>query len=603
VSCQKALTALAEESGNIAAMVQQEILSGDPDWFLKKIKEKPYDPSRGTDPRVIRFRTTPPPDTEYQPFLPTGNQDVTATNPQSGVDQTITVDKTGRGCSTPAEKIQYGYDVHLRCAKKKAWEVGPWCVWDLYEKKMVRPLIERLRTDIPRYGKETFGRQLARDVITYSTYKYTVSEGFPSSVDSPYFPAIPTGGPSIGHFRQIELALKGEGWEKGADTPMVGGRRVVAWRMSREAIEWAIHQRKKELGLHLDSRLYVDDGVWGQTVIYEGTQFIEATVPTKGYLSDKGSGNYEFVIIPHVIVAPAPGEGWWPRHNPDFDKAYVVVGGERKRVCEIAYAIHPTAMERHAMGKPPSMPGKDFKRSFNMEVFPIPDYELADRGCNKDDFWFGYRALHAYAPLPVNPELMTACIFLAPVNRMEVRDPWNDSTVPTLNPVSQAALLKPQTDGCLPCTGDDGIGPRDVTSPTSCSDLFPANGVGVIRQSQATYFVDEAGLAVTIVVNRDGGSTGASSVVATVTEGTATEPENFGIPTGATGTTGVSTSFPKTLNWADGEFGPKTLVVPINDHAGDDDGKQFTVVLSSATNSTLGTLTTATVTIIDTAHA
>lgn len=580
-------------------MVQQEILSGDPDWFLKKIKEKQYDPSKGHDPRVIRFRTTPPADTEYQPFLPTGNKEISAENPLTGTDQTITVDKTGRGCSTPAEKIQYGYDVHQRCAKKKAWEIGPWCVLDLYEKKLVRPLIERLRMDMPRYGKESFGRQLARDVITYSTYKYSVSEGFPHSTDSPYFPSIPTGGPSIGHFRNIELALKGEGWDKGADTPMMGGRRMVAFRMSREAIEWAIQQRKKELGLTLDSRVYIDDGVWGKTVSYEGLQFIEADVPTKGYLVDKGSGNYEFVVIPHVVVSPAPGEGWWPRHNPDFDKSWITVNGDRHRVMEIAYAIHPTAMERHAMGKPPSMPGKEFKRSFNMEVFSIPDYELADRGCNKDDFWFGYRALHAYAPLPVNPELMTAVIFIACTNVGQIRDPASEEGVAVLNPISQAALLKPKADGCLPCTDDDGGGSRDVTSPTSCTDLFPANGVGVIRHSQATYQVEENGLALTIVVNRDGGSTGASTVAATVTEGTATEPENFGIPSGASGTTGVSTTFAKTLSWADGEFGPKTLVVPINTAAGDDDGKQFTVVLSGVTNSTLGTLSTATVTILD----
>ena len=599
MSCQKAITALAEEAGNIASLSQQEILTGDPDWFLKKIKEKSYDPSKGHDPRVIRFRTTPPADTEYTPFLSSGNKTITATNPQTGEDDEISVDKTGRGCSTPAEKIQYGYDVHNRCAKKKAWEIGPWCIWDLYEKKMVRPLVDRLRMDIPRYGRESFGRQLARDVITYSTYKYSIAEGFPVSTDVPYFPAIPTGGASIGFFRKVEVALKGEGWDKGADTPMIGSRRAVAFRMSRESIEFAIQQRKVELGLTLDSRVYVDDGIWGMTVVYEGMQFIEATVPTKGYLVDKGSGNFEFVAVPVVIVEAAAGEGWWSRHNPDFDRSYVTVGGESKRMMEIAYAIHPTAMERQALGRPPSMPGKEFKRAFNLEVFPIPDWELADKGCNKDEFWFGYRALHAYAPQPLNPELMTAIIMLAVVNSYQITDPNIDIGTATLNAITQAALLKPQADGCLPCTDDDGSGARDVTSPTTCSDLFPANGVGVIRHAQATYSVEENGLALTIVVNRDGGSTGASTIVATVTEGTATEPENFGIPTGATGTTGVSTTFAKPLTWADGEFGPKTLVVPIVAAAGDDDGKQFTVVLSSPTNSTLGTLSTATVTIID----
>ncbi len=60
MSCQKAVTYLAENTGIIAALTQQEILTGDPDYAMSRIKEASYDVSKGHSPRWIRVRTTPP---------------------------------------------------------------------------------------------------------------------------------------------------------------------------------------------------------------------------------------------------------------------------------------------------------------------------------------------------------------------------------------------------------------------------------------------------------------------------------------------------------------------------------------------------------------
>lgn len=602
-ACKKAVTYLSENTGIIAALTQQQILTGDPDYALKRVKEAKYDTSKGHSPRWIRVRTTPPRRVSYQAMLPQGNQNYGVRNAQTGNTDTVSGDKTGRGCAIPAETIQYGYDVKNRCMMGKALEAGPWCIMDLLEKEALVPLLETLWRDLPRYGKEDFGRQILRDVTQYSYYKFSIADGFPMSVNQDYFPTVPTGGPSIGFFRKVENLMRAQGWNKGAETPMYNGRVCIQIRMSREAIEWAIAQRKAELGLRLESSYTADDKTFGKTEIYEGIQFIEAEVPTRGYLRQVSAGNYEFVEIDSTLITDANGEGFWPIPNPEFYSSYITDGGMRYRVIELAHIIHPSAMERQSMGAIPSVPGKKFTRNFDFTVDAIPDYELADRGCNKDQFFFGYRMLHAYAPLPRNPELMTAIAFVAPVNRYNISDPWSDLVQGAQTPVALHPLHSPKAGSCEPCTAGTDTGDEIQPAPVTCDDLFPANGVGLIKMRQVDYAVSEDGVALTVVADRTGGDTGASTVVITVTEGTATEPENFGIPAGATGTTGVSTTFPKTLTWPDGISGPQTLVIPINAHAGDDDGKQFTVVLSGVTNSTLGSLTTSTVTIIDSDHA
>lgn len=589
---------MAENSGIIAALTQQQILTGDPDYALSRVREAKYDKSKGHSPRWIRVRTTPPRRVAYTPFNPTGNTTYNENNPQSGAAAVSTGDKQGRGCALPAETIKYGYDTKQRCLQGKAIEAGPWCIMDLIEKEAVAETLMQVWKDMPRYLKEDFGRQVLRDVMTYAYYKFSIAEGFPMSVNTATFPTVPTGGPSIGFIRKIENLMRAQGWNKGAETPVVNGRVCLQVRMSREAIEWAIAQRKKELGVVLNSEVIMDDKTWGKTVIYEGIQFLEAELPTRGYMREKAAGVWEFVEIDPTLIQLADTEGFWPIPNPDFYASYTTVGGSRYRVVEIGHIIHPTAMERQSLGDIPSVPGKKFNRNFDFTVNPIPDWELADRGCNKDLFYFGYRALHAYAPLPRNPELMTAFVYLAPTSRYDIADPWTDLALGTQTPLGLSALNDPKVSPCEPCTTGDDTSATDPVART-CADPTAANVVGVINMQQVSVFVDEAAGNLTIVAVRGGGSSGASAVTITVTEGTATEPQNFGIPAGFSGTTGVSTSFAGTLNWADGVSGTKSILVPIVNRVGADDGKQFTVVLSGATNSTLGAQTTTTVTILD----
>lgn len=604
-ACQKAVSFLAENSGVIAALTQQEILTGDPEYAFMRIPEARYDTGKGHSPRYVEMRTTPPKRTKYVPLLPTGNTDYTINNPQTGVPTSVSGDETGRGCGLPAEKVNYGYRVKNRCLMGKALEAGPWCIMDLLEKEAFKEMLARLWADMPRYAKEDFGRQLLRDVVQYGYWLFSVAEGFPMSTQTGMFPTRPTGGPSIGFLRKIENLLQAQGWAKGAGTPMIGGRVAIQVRMSREAIEWAIARRKEELGLTLDSRVYIDDGVWGKTVVYEGIQFIEAALPTRGYLREIGVDQFEFVEIDPIIVSEAEGEGFWPNVNPEYYNSYVTDNGARYRVLEIGHIIHPLAAERQALGAIPSVKGKTFTRNFDFEVAPIPDWELADRGCNKDMFYFGYRMLHAYALRPKKTELMTAFLYLAPSNQYEIVDPWSDLGEPTVEHVSLAPLADQQATTCVPCDGDAQDQATDPTNPT-CDDLFPTNDVGELRLQANSYGVQETAGNLTIGVERVGGSSGPASCNVTITEGTATSPENYDIATGTVWdeTSASVADLHTALAWADGESGVKYAHIPIVEAAGDDDGKQFTVEINTPVGATIDAdRDLATVTIIDSDNA
>jgi|GEM_PF-2946939 len=113
------------------------------------------------------------------------------------------------------------------------------------------------------------------------------------------------------------------------------------------------------------------------------------------------------------------------------------------------------------------------------------------------------------------------------------------------------------------------------------------NGVnhGTLQFSSATYSVTEDTATVTITVTRTGGSAGAVSVDYTTADGTADSSDY-------TATSG-------TLNWTDSDAADKTFTVTILDDGIQESSEDFTVSLSNVVTATLGTPSTATVTITD----
>ena len=133
-------------------------------------------------------------------------------------------------------------------------------------------------------------------------------------------------------------------------------------------------------------------------------------------------------------------------------------------------------------------------------------------------------------------------------------------------------------------TADGASSPSPAPAPPPPA---PApSPAGTLALSASTYSAGEAAGSVAVVVTRSGGSTGAASAQVSTSPGSASSGSDF-------------TSTTQTANWASGDAAAKTVNVPIVNDTSVEGNETFTVTLSAATGATLGSPTTATVTIVD----
>ena len=126
---------------------------------------------------------------------------------------------------------------------------------------------------------------------------------------------------------------------------------------------------------------------------------------------------------------------------------------------------------------------------------------------------------------------------------------------------------------------------RQVTS-SSVNVSISTPPTGSVQLSSATYSVNENGGTVTITAARTGGSYGSASVNYATANGTAAAGSDY-------------TSKSGTLNWSDGDSASKTFTVSITDDSTYEGNETFVVNLSGASGASLGTPSTATITIND----
>lgn len=113
-----------------------------------------------------------------------------------------------------------------------------------------------------------------------------------------------------------------------------------------------------------------------------------------------------------------------------------------------------------------------------------------------------------------------------------------------------------------------------------------AGSPGTLQLNSSTYSVNENGTSVTITATRTGGSAGAASVNYATGNGTATAGSDYTASSG-------------TLNWADGDSADKTFTVNIANDATVEGNETFNATLSGVSGASLGTPSSATVTIVD----
>ncbi len=136
-------------------------------------------------------------------------------------------------------------------------------------------------------------------------------------------------------------------------------------------------------------------------------------------------------------------------------------------------------------------------------------------------------------------------------------------------------------------------GGASLGSASSASVTITGSGAvtpGALRFSAATASVAQGATSVPLTVTRTGGSSGAASVMYASVDGTALSGLDFVATVG-------------TLNWAAGDSASKTIVIPLSNLTPFTGTHSFTVVLSLATGSSLGTPAIATVSINGTASS
>lgn len=129
------------------------------------------------------------------------------------------------------------------------------------------------------------------------------------------------------------------------------------------------------------------------------------------------------------------------------------------------------------------------------------------------------------------------------------------------------------------------VGPNGTATIT----INDNDGAGELQFDRADYSTLEDNAGIALQVRRVGGSDGAVSVDFSLSENSALSPEDFGAPSPAT-----------TLNWADGDSAPKSIVIPIVADLLVEGDEVFNVFLSGPTGgASLGSPDAATVTIVD----
>jgi hypothetical protein len=128
--------------------------------------------------------------------------------------------------------------------------------------------------------------------------------------------------------------------------------------------------------------------------------------------------------------------------------------------------------------------------------------------------------------------------------------------------------------------GDGGYGGGPSSPP-------PPAPTGNLQLQSSTLRVAESAWRANVLVTRNDGTRGAVGVTLTTSAGSASANADF-------------TTTSTTVTFADGDAATKTVAIPVLDDGSDEPDESFTVALSAATGgATLGTVTSATITIVD----
>lgn len=600
-ACEAFKGALAAESGRIQALIQHK-LKEYKGFALNVVPETDYDMSMGVNPLSVRYRGARVKQEDYQFFLASGSEtrSFESENCAGGVDTLSASANKNSNCETVGTKVHMGYEEFTRYPKRTAIESEIICILSVIEKKAPGEYIRALRKVLVDSAIERYDRSVLGDMVRLAYHKTSVTQIYHQNSGSVYFPAIPEGVLSIGTLKRIADRMDQWGYSDGARGPMMDGQPVITCYCSRTAMEQAIENHLKSRGVQRTMEYTrIADPKFGETVFYEGIQFIVDKRPTRGWLNQTPSGQYEFVEVLPTVNAVASGEGIHEIPNEDYLNCYTTCNGYKQKLYEIAYLPHPEAMERQRFSIPAvhEMFSKMGAKYASFDVMYLNDKTLWD-GCgpdgnpviikNEDQLKAKMKIVHAYAPFSLYPEKMGVVLYEASPDPIEVYpstciDECDDNT----DLKSIGLDEHPAMDNCGTCSTTLRPDDRDpLYEDRSGADPYPSNGAGEIRMVSCALTAGGAETSIKIGVERVGGDQGAAGCQLDTADGTATAGVDY---------TAVAA---EAINWADGVSGIQYVTITLTGNTPANAGKAFTATISGPTGVGVLTVTDCTVTTI-----
>lgn len=440
-------------------------------------------------------------------------------------------------CDPPTSTLHAGYNTYQGTQKVRAVMTEPMCAFNLMRMKHLGPYTAGVRKSFPKEMNVSYCKALESDVIDFGQSNTTTDANAQLKIGNGFIPGAPAGTADFGTFEQHAEFLRGSGWTG-----------PIVYAIGHSSLQAMLLNHKVATGQDLNTRAFTTDDMRlnaapGDMVQIGDIAFKILMNPPRGYITQEGTSTYKFNRVDPRKLQAGNGAGITAEYDAQWQNAWIQCEGRSYQMIELSYFIHPDACytQPFAMAQVPGVP---VDTRFNMEVRVVRGAYL---DCNVDDNKFALRARHFYKFVPHDPRLMGVVAHVySPYQRFHHAPPDCDLESEVLE-VGSADLCPPKDNACCDVeAGADPTAPRCV-EPTA-DDPDPTNGAGFIR-AECTVATVAGATTVTICAERYGGCSGAASIQADTSDGTATAPTNY------------TAVVAEVLNWADGEQGMKCFDV------------------------------------------
>jgi len=573
--CKSFKAAMLIEEGRYQGEFEDELMSYDKGFALKIIPETDYSTESGVNPLGVRWRGARMRHENYEEFLKSGKElvkypDVGCNGEPTEIEAFANVTQV---CDTNGTTVHMGYDTFGRCVKRTAIGSEIICILPIIETKAPGEYIERLRNHMLSQAAERLDRNLMDDMIKMSGFQMSTSKHYNPVAQLGYFSAKPQGVLSIGHLKRLKDTLIANNYAKNSGTATIGASVAMRVYASEDAINTAIYNRKRDKGFTIETKMNIDDPIFGSTAYYDGIEFVVIQFPQRGWLKPVGGNQFKFIEVLPTINRAGTGDGIVEDVNNDYYNCSTYCDGQKHELYEVSYIPHPDALERQQFRVPRidkmfRSDGTEIDYS-SLEVKfldgPVLWGDCGNLIKNEDGNQAKMKAGHAYAPYSKYPEKSAVVLSLVAPECIEIYGNCCDEDECPPDEVEITLDDHPATQNCPDvCLDEDKISPLEP----DCDNPDPDNTIGCLQFVTSAINLELDAEEVKIYVKRRLGDMGEATATVATTDGTAVAGTEF-----------EATS--EDLVWEDGCSTTMCVTIPITPSE-ENAGKCFTVDLTVA---------------------